>query len=70
MAILVTGGCGFIGSNYINALLRTKLFNGKVFDYVINIDKLDYCSAEDNVEVEVGAAKGTLVGHDEGWLLG
>jgi dTDP-glucose 4,6-dehydratase len=54
MAILVTGGCGFIGSNYINALLRTKLFNGKVFDYVINIDKLDYCSAEDNVEVEVG----------------
>jgi dTDP-glucose 4,6-dehydratase len=51
MAILVTGGCGFIGSNYINALLRTKLFNGKVFDYVINIDKLDYCSAEDNVEV-------------------
>jgi dTDP-glucose 4,6-dehydratase len=56
MAILVTGGCGFIGSNYINALLRTKLFNGKEFDYVINIDKLDYCSAEDNVEAD-GAAK-------------
>jgi len=58
MAILVTGGCGFIGSNYINALLRTKLFNGKEFDYVINIDKLDYCSAEDNVEaVEAVEAK-------------
>jgi dTDP-glucose 4,6-dehydratase len=60
MAILVTGGCGFIGSNYINALLRTKLFNGKEFDYVINIDKLDYCSAEDNVEAdaaEVGDAE-------------
>ena len=57
MAILVTGGCGFIGSNYINALLRTKLFNGKVFDYVINIDKLDYCSAEDNVDVGDAEAK-------------
>jgi dTDP-glucose 4,6-dehydratase len=56
MAILVTGGCGFIGSNYINALLRTKRFNGKEFDYVINIDKLDYCSAEGNVEAEVGDA--------------
>ena len=54
MAILVTGGCGFIGSNYINALLRTKLFNGKVFDYVINIDKLDYCSTEDNVVRDTG----------------
>jgi dTDP-glucose 4,6-dehydratase len=57
MAILVTGGCGFIGSNYINALLRTKLFNGKEFDYVINIDKLDYCSAEDNVDVGEAEAK-------------
>ena len=57
MAILVTGGCGFIGSNYINALLRTKLFNGKEFDYVINIDKLDYCSAEDNVDVGDAEAK-------------
>ena len=56
MAILVTGGCGFIGSNYINALLRTKLFNGKAFDYVINIDKLDYCSAEGNV-IESSDAK-------------
>lgn len=56
MAILVTGGCGFIGSNYINALLRTKLFNGVAFDYVINIDKLDYCSAEGNV-IESSDAK-------------
>ena len=54
MAILVTGGCGFIGSNYINALLRTKLFNGEAFDIVINVDKLDYCSAEDNVVCDAG----------------
>jgi dTDP-glucose 4,6-dehydratase/UDP-glucose 4,6-dehydratase len=38
--ILVTGGCGFIGSNFINYILDT-------YDDVkiINIDKLDYCSA-------------------------
>jgi dTDP-glucose 4,6-dehydratase len=37
--ILVTGGCGFIGSNFINHILDT-------YDDVkiINIDKLDYCS--------------------------
>jgi dTDP-glucose 4,6-dehydratase len=57
MAILVTGGCGFIGSNYINALLRAKLFNGEAFDIVINVDKLDYCSLEDNVVCDVGDAK-------------
>jgi dTDP-glucose 4,6-dehydratase len=57
MAILVTGGCGFIGSNYINALLRAKLFNGEAFDIVINVDKLDYCSFEDNVVCDAGDAK-------------
>jgi dTDP-glucose 4,6-dehydratase len=49
MAILVTGGCGFIGSNYINYLLKSNLFNNKEFDYIINIDKLDYCSSEKNI---------------------
>jgi dTDP-glucose 4,6-dehydratase len=52
MAILVTGGCGFIGSNYINYILKTKLFNNKSFDYIINIDKLDYCSSENNIVCE------------------
>ena len=49
MSILITGGCGFIGSNYINNLLKSKKFNNETFDYVINIDKLDYCSNKDNV---------------------
>jgi dTDP-glucose 4,6-dehydratase len=30
-------------------LLQFKLFNNNEFDYVINIDKLDYCSNKDNV---------------------
>jgi dTDP-glucose 4,6-dehydratase/UDP-glucose 4,6-dehydratase len=50
MSILITGGCGFIGSNYINYLLKTGLFNNNTFDYIINIDKLDYCSSENNVD--------------------
>jgi dTDP-glucose 4,6-dehydratase/UDP-glucose 4,6-dehydratase len=49
MSILITGGCGFIGSNYINNLLKSEIFNNETFDYVINIDKLDYCSNKDNV---------------------
>jgi len=49
MAILITGGCGFIGSNYINSLLKSNIFNNNTFDYIINIDKLDYCSSEDNI---------------------
>ena len=49
MSILITGGCGFIGSNYINSLLRTGLFADKEYDFIVNIDKLDYCSAEENV---------------------
>ena len=49
MSILITGGCGFIGSNYINNLLKSEKINNETFDYVINIDKLDYCSNKDNV---------------------
>ena len=42
--ILVTGGCGFIGSNFINFLLST-------YDdiFILNIDKLDYCADTNNV---------------------
>jgi len=44
MKILVTGGCGFIGSNFIRHMLR------KYPDYeIINLDKLTYAGNPDNL---------------------
>jgi dTDP-glucose 4,6-dehydratase len=41
--VLITGGCGFIGSNFVNYMVekypRTKFFN---------LDKLDYCATTKN----------------------
>lgn len=42
--ILVTGGCGFIGSNFVNYIREVDI---DVF--VTNVDKLDYCSSTQNV---------------------
>jgi len=42
--LLVTGGCGFIGSNFIN-YYKEKNPNVKI----INFDKLDYCSNKNGV---------------------
>lgn len=42
---LVTGGCGFIGSNFLN-LMKEKYPEIKF----INLDKLDYCSNVHNVK--------------------
>ena len=44
MRILVTGGCGFIGSNFIRYFLKTD--ND---DSVINVDKLTYAGNLDNL---------------------
>ncbi|MEA2098265.1 MAG: dTDP-glucose 4,6-dehydratase [Patescibacteria group bacterium] len=45
MKLLITGGAGFIGSNFIHHIL------GKYPDYeVINIDKLTYCGNLENLE--------------------
>lgn len=42
--LLITGGCGFIGSHFVNYI------HEKYDDVmVVNIDKLDYCSNTDNV---------------------
>ena len=48
MKLLITGGAGFIGSNFIHYIL------GKYPDYqIVNIDKLTYCGNLDNLrEVE------------------
>ena len=46
MNVLITGGCGFIGSNFIN------FFVNKYPDYnVYNVDALYYCSSLYNIKV-------------------
>jgi len=44
MNLLVTGGCGFIGSNFINYI--SKLYPNY---FIVNIDALYYCADEKNV---------------------
>lgn len=44
--ILITGGAGFIGSNFIRFLFKKTNFNGKV----INYDKLTYAGNLDNLD--------------------
>ena len=63
--LLITGGCGFIGSNYIN-----YIFN-KYDDFnIINIDAMYYCASENNINEEVRNSerykliKGNLCSYD------
>lgn len=44
--LLVTGGCGFIGSNFINYMLGK--YKGKGLK-IVNIDALYYCANEKNI---------------------
>lgn len=46
--ILVTGGCGFIGSNFIN-----HYFPKDNFSVLVNVDVLNYCSDINNVNEEI-----------------
>ncbi|NOZ12528.1 MAG: dTDP-glucose 4,6-dehydratase [Acidobacteria bacterium] len=43
--VLVTGGCGFIGSNFIRFLFERTGFSGNV----VNLDKLTYAGRPENV---------------------
>lgn len=43
--ILVTGGCGFIGTNFIRFLLEESSFKGRV----VNVDKLNYAGNPENL---------------------
>lgn len=42
--VLVTGGCGFIGSAFVSALIKCTSLQ-----VLVNIDKLDYCSSTKNI---------------------
>lgn len=44
MKVLVTGGCGFIASNFLN--IMKERYPGWTF---VNLDKIDYCSNINNV---------------------
>ena len=45
--LLITGGCGFIGSNFINHIYDNSTLN------IINIDALYYCANEQNVREDI-----------------
>ena len=45
--LLVTGGCGFIGSNFINWIWKENKYR------IINIDAMYYCADEINVKEEI-----------------
>lgn len=46
--LLITGGCGFIGSNFINYYF----FKNK-FQKVINLDAMYYCANENNIQEQI-----------------
>ena len=45
--LLITGGCGFIGSNFINWIVKTNKYN------IVNFDAMYYCACETNVNEEI-----------------
>ena len=42
--LLFTGGCGFIGSNFINYIFDRTDYN------IINLDAMYYCASENNIK--------------------
>ena len=65
MNLLVTGCCGFIGSNFVNFYLDK---NPEV--NIINLDAMYYCAKEENIVLEVRHSnryhliKGNLCSYD------
>jgi dTDP-glucose 4,6-dehydratase len=45
--LLITGGCGFIGSNFINYIFDNSNYN------IINLDALYYCADINNVRIDI-----------------
>ena len=58
MKILVTGGCGFIGSAVIRHLVRTTGHT------VVNVDKMTYAASEDALEEARGSNRHILIRAD------
>ena len=49
-SILITGGCGFIGSNFIKYLFQQNEFQGNI----VNVDSLTYAGNPENLsEIEI-----------------
>jgi dTDP-glucose 4,6-dehydratase len=46
--VLITGGCGFIGSHFLN-----KYYDEHPLDTIINIDAMYYCARKDNVRLDI-----------------
>lgn len=49
MKLLITGGCGFIGSNFINYYFK----NSCDLELLVNLDTLYYCANENNVDEDI-----------------
>jgi len=45
--LLITGGCGFIGSNFINYIFPSEKYN------IVNLDAMYYCASEENILLEI-----------------
>lgn len=45
--LLVTGGCGFIGSNFINYIYKSNKYN------IFNVDAMYYCASESNIDNDI-----------------
>ena len=58
MRILLTGGCGFIGSAVVRHLIRSTAHS------VVNIDRMTYAASEDALEEALGDPRHTLVKAD------
>jgi len=50
--LLITGGCGFIGSNFIN-----YYFNKNIDVNIINLDAIYYCASENNISEDIRKSK-------------
>jgi dTDP-D-glucose 4,6-dehydratase len=48
MNLLITGGCGFIASNFIN-----QYFQNENVNTLTNLDAMYYCANEQNIDISI-----------------